>query len=418
MVTHGGTRRRWIHGGAGLWLALIAACAQVEAPPGGPIDEVPPRLIAVVPDSGAVGVGGLSVLRFAFSEKMEKADAVRWLVLYPPVPVRKTSWHGLREAEVQLESPLPADTVVVIEMLAGMKDAHGLPGLQARRYPIATGGVLPGGEITGSLILEDKPLAGGVVTLRAAAADTLDWTRRPVVRRAVADTLGRYRFSWLAPGGPYLVQAMRDDNSNLRADEGEAQRLLPDTVQVTAETPSVDLGQAIVYLPTAPGRLVGRLAARPPLAGPVIAFTLKFADPDTGWSPAPQAAGGKAGTAVPDTGLASLPKAGPGLVRAIFFVDASGDSLLSAIPLAAADSSGAWVLEPWALVDSLLVPPGLEAAFPAPVWPDTLTTWPAPIAAPDSSQAAPDSSQAAPDSLLAPPDTLRSAPPDTSGGER
>jgi hypothetical protein len=405
MTTWGGIGRRWARAGTGLWLVLIAACAQMEAPPGGPVDDVPPRLIAAVPDSGAVGLGGLTSLRFAFSEKMERADAVRWLAVYPPVPVRATHWHGLREAEVEFASPLPADTVVVIELLGGMKDAHGMAGRGARRYPIATGSVLPAGEIAGSLVLEAKPLVGGVVVLRAAGGDTLDWTQRPVLRRAVADSLGHYRFSWLAPGGPYLVQALRDGNGNLRADEGEAQRLLPDTVRVTAEAPRVDLGQAVVYLPTAPGRLVGRLAGRPAQGGPIVAFTLKIAEPDSGWRPAPQARGTKAGTAVPDTGLATVPGAGPGLVRAIFFVDASGDSLLSAVPAAAADSAGAWILEPWALVDSLEVTPGLDAPFPAPVWPDTLTSWPAPVAAADTSQAAA-------------PDTLRSARPDSAGGGR
>ncbi len=412
MDAGGDTTRRWAQTGAGLWLALVAACAQVEAPPGGPVDDVPPRLIAATPDSGAVGLAGLSVLRFAFSEKMEKADAYRWLSLYPPVPVRKTSWHGLREAVVELESSLPADTVVVVEVMGGLKDAHGLAGQQSRRYPLSTGGALPTGEITGTLVLDDKPLASGVVLLRAAGGDTLDWLDRPVLRRAVADSLGRYRFAWLAPGGPYLVQAMRDGNGNLRGDEGEAQRLLPDSVVVTAEAPRVDLGQTTVYQPNAPGRLVGRLAGRPALAGPVVAFSLKIGEPDTGWTPAPQVGRGKAGAAVPDTGLAVIPGAGPGLVRAIFFVDASGDSLLSAIPAAPADSAGAWVLEPWALVDSLLVPPGLEALFPAPVWPDTLTSWAAPAAAPDAAAAPADSLQTTGS------DTLQIAPSDTSGGER
>ncbi len=395
MDPRGDSGRRWLRMGAGLWLALVAACAQVEAPPGGPVDELPPRLIAAVPDSGAAGLGqGVSVLRFTFSEKMERADAYRWLTLYPPVAVRKTTWHGLREAEVQLESPLPADTVVVVELLGNLKDAHGLAGKQARRYPLATGSALPGGEISGSLILDDKPLAGGVVVLRSAAADSLEWSLRPALRRAVADSLGRFRFAWLEPGGPYLVQAMRDGNGNLRADEGEAQRLLPDTVLVTAEQPNVDLGATTVYQPNAPGLLVGRLAGRPALPGPVYAFTLKIVEPDTGWTPAPQDPRATPGTAVPDSGLATLPEAGPGLVRAIFFVDASGDS----------DSSGAWALEPWALVDSLDVPPGLDAPFPAPVWPDTLTSWPAPVAAPDS--------------LAAPADTTRAAEPDTTGGGR
>jgi hypothetical protein len=410
-----GSRRQWTTLGAGLGLALLAGCAQMEAPPGGPRDEVPPRLIAASPDSGASNLAGVSVLRFSFSEKMEKADAMRWLALYPPVPVRKTSWHGLRDAEVWLESPLPADTVVVVELLGGMKDAHGVAGRLARRYPLATGAALPAGEIAGTLVLDGKPLAGGVVLLRAADGDTLDWIQRPLLRRAVADSLGRYQLPWLETGGPYLVQVVRDANGNLRADEGEAQRLLPDSVRVTDAEPRVDLGRTVVYLPTAPGQLVGRLGARPSLAGSVLAFTLKIAETDTGWTPAPQAAGTRGGVAIPDTGLASIPGAGPGPVRAIFFVDATGDSLLSAMPAAPPDSAGAWVLEPWALVDSLEVAPGMDTPFPSPVWPDTLTAWTPPTAATrDSTRAAapPDSSRAAA------PDSLRGARPDSAGGER
>lgn len=387
---------------------LIVACAQMEAPPGGPVDDVPPRLVAASPDSGATGVDTLTVLRFTFSEKMEKADAIRWLSLFPSVPVRKTRWHGLREAEVHLAAPLPADTVVVVEVLSGLRDAHGVPGRGGRRYPISTGGALPTGEITGDLVKDDKPLAGGVVLLRSAAADTLEWSQRPVLRRAVADTLGRYRFTWLNAGGPYLVQALHDANANLRADEGEAQRLVPDTALVVGDGARVDLGRTIVYAPSTPGRLVGRLGPRPARPGAVFAFTQKIAENDTGWTPAPQPRG-TVNTAVPDTAAAIIPEAGPGLTRAIFFVDASGDSVLSAIPAAAADSAGAWVLEPWALVDSLLVEPGLDAPFPAPVWPDTLTAWVPPGPAAPDSAAAPDSTR------VVAPDTLRTAPPDTGG---
>jgi hypothetical protein len=193
-------------------------------------------------------------------------------------------------------------------------------------------------------------------------------------------------------------------------------------VLVTAELPVVDLGQTTVYAPNAPGQLVGRLAARPALAGPVLAFTLKIAEVDSAWPPAPQAPGSKAAAAIPDTGLALIPRAGPGLVRAIFFVDASGDSLLSAIPAAAADSAGAWVLEAWALVDSLEVTPGMDTLFPAPVWPDTLTAWSSPVAAPDTTTPGTTTpgtttpGTTAADTTAAGADSLRVAPADTTGG--
>jgi hypothetical protein len=72
----------------------------------------------------------------------------------------------------------------------------------------------------------------------------------------------------------------------------------------------------------------------------------------------------------------SIPDAGPGLVRLIFFVDADGDSLFSLLPGTDADpDSGRWYFEPYAVDDSLTVEPGLTSPFPAPVFGDTLAVW-------------------------------------------
>ncbi len=99
-----------------LSLALAAACAIVEPPLGGPIDRTPPYLVSVEPDSGAVGLDGRKVLRFRFSEKMDRAQANSWLRLFPKQEIKKTKWHGATEAEVILMDPLPSDTVIVVEI--------------------------------------------------------------------------------------------------------------------------------------------------------------------------------------------------------------------------------------------------------------------------------------------------------------
>ncbi len=379
-------------------LALCLACADPQAPPGGPMDRTPPWLMAASPDSDQVALRDLQTLRFTFSEKMDRQDAFRWLSLYPRITAQKTSWHGAREATVTLETPLPSDTVVVFELMPSLKDAHGVPLVHGRTWAVATADSLPVGVITGSLVKDNKPLADGVIELFSVPPESLRYFQQPLLRRAVTDSAGTFRFPWLpVPGGPYLVRAFADANHDRRPADNEAQRLLPDTVRVTVAAPSIDLGVTAVYDPNAPGQLRGRLAGRPAWPGSVLAFVLKIADSDTGWAPGPVARGGTPAAVVPDTGVVEIPRAGPGLVRAVFFVDVDADSALSAMPAVPGDTLGAWVLEPWALVDSLTVEPGLTTRFPSPVWPDTLTPWASPLAvAADSLAAQPDSTAAAP----------------------
>lgn len=370
-------------------------------PGGGPVDETPPWLTVAAPESASTGHGAIDELRFEFSEKMDRQGAFRWLRIYPRQTIRSTRWQAARIARVQLETPLPADTVVVIEILPGMKDSHGVPQSRGRMWAIATGDSLPDGELTGSLVLERKPLIGGVVELLPAGPDTVRLAQRPVLRRATTDSTGIYRLRWLpAAGERWLLRTYDDRNRNWRPDENEAQRLWPDTLSLTADLPRQELGLRELFPPTAPGTLEGGLDRRPAGPGQVFAFVSGIAEGDTGHAPQPQQRTATANQAVPDTGRFTLTDAGPGLVRAIFFVDVDADSLLSAI---GAPEDTLWFLEPWAVVDSITVEPGLPSSIPAPVWPDTLTPWPAPVE-PDT---------AAADTLaVGVPDTLETTPPE------
>ena len=119
--------------GALLVCLLAGACAVVEAPPGGPPDLTAPRLAAVTPDSGAVALGEVRTLRLTFTEKMTRQPAEGWLHFYPAQRIRSTNWHGAREAEVELFEPLPADTVVVVEIAGALQDAHKVKARESRR---------------------------------------------------------------------------------------------------------------------------------------------------------------------------------------------------------------------------------------------------------------------------------------------
>jgi hypothetical protein len=116
---------------------------------------------------------------------------------------------------------------------------------------------------------------------------------------------------------------------------------------------------------------------------------MAIGEEDSGWVPKPQVSPPPQMQVLPADEPVTFDDLEPGLVRLIFFVDADSDSLFTLLP-AAAEDSFRWYFEPHALVDSLVVEPGLESPFQFPQFPDTLTPWvpeaPADLASPDTAQ--------------------------------
>jgi hypothetical protein len=362
---------------AGALAALSASCATVQAPPGGPVDKEPPQLVATAPDSGMVGLGALRVLRFLFSEKMEPQAPASFLRLYPEVEIAGAKWYGRREVEVRLAQPLPADTVIVVEVTKNLKDAHRVSGDRNYRFPIATADAIPGGAITGQLVLGDKPLLNGVVELFGAGPETLAAVTAPILRRAETDSLGRYHLAWLpAPGGPWRLRFFADSDGDGRRGEKEATRSLPRSVELEPQAPRLDLGLTLLYDPSTPGRLIAAAADSLRWPGELKGWVMAISEEDTGWAPALSESAPSGTIDLPRSGAWIWDQAGPGLVRVIVFVDADGNGRLSRLPGAGASSQArAWYWEPFALADSLTVEPGLESSFATPGFPATLTRW-------------------------------------------
>lgn len=387
---------------------LLVACAVVEAPPGGPVDLTPPRLAAAFPESGSVAVGPVRTFRLSFSEKMTRQPAEGWLHFYPAQRIRSTSWKGAQVAEVELFEPLPADTVVVVEVTASLQDAHKVKSRGSRRYPLATGAALPGGRLAGALVMGDSAVTNGVLELFAVPPDTVEYFQQPLLRRTVTDEAGHWSFDWLpAPGGPWLVRAFSDNDANLRAGDREAQRVVPDTLRLSAEKPAIEVGVLTLYSHGTPGLLRVPAFDRSGWPGTWAAWPLAVTENDTGWTPGVQPAGPRDRRASPlvpeaETLVADVPS---GAVRVVVFADVNGDSLLGDVTgdlLRALATAAGWpdtlraasYLEPWWLVEGLQVPPGLAAALRMPAQPPTFTA----RAVPDSAH----TTGTAPDSTATP----------------
>ncbi len=395
---------------APVWLLVIAvlltACAVMEPPPGGAVDMTRPHLVFMIPDSASTGLGTTDVLNLTFSEKMDRVSAVTWLHFFPDQRIRQTKWHGATRAEIILEYPLPADTVIVVEIAAGMKDAHRVKNRRGRRYPISTGDSIPTGRISGVLVMADSAVTNGVVELYNVPPDTLEYFQQDLLRRTVTDKTGAYSFDWLPnPGGPWLVRAYADANGDLRPGEKEAQRLLPDTLSLTSGVNESVAGVTTLYSHDAPGRLQVSPFTPAAYAGLTMAWTMKITDLDSGWVPIPTE---QANIAWLDpTAESPVAEVKPGPNRLIVFVDVDGDSLFSGVPdsllgalpdslrTVMADSAVTHFLEPWLLVEGIEVVPGLDTEVRLTETAYSLTPWtPPPV--PDL----PDSLAAGVDSLL------------------
>ena len=354
-----------------LLLCLVAACATVEPPTGGPPDTIPPQLLSAFPDSGSVGLTGVDRLILEFSEKVQPVAAERILKFYPDLEVRRSKWKGRRRLTVELLDTLPADTVIVVELTAGYTDMHRVKSPVTRTIVLATSDSLPTGQIRALVTLDNEPVDGAVIELYALPHDSVSWdyetwVPKDPLRRASSDTTGWVTLDWLpTPGGPWLLRFFADSNHDMRAQENEAQRLWPRSWNLDADNEQLALGTMSLFTPSTAGRLIAT-SLDSTWNTSVYGWSEVIAESDTGlvFLHRTQPARGQIPVAFNDSTI--WDPAGPNLCRLTLFADVDGDSMWSVLPDSSAVDTVTWWWEPFAVLDSLNVEPGRPLAIALP----------------------------------------------------
>jgi hypothetical protein len=203
---------------AGLLLGALAGCASVGAPPGGPPDTAPPRIISIKPESGAVVPNFKDELVIQFDETIDEQPGTRsgggaetglaQQVLLSPVAGRvNVRWHRSRVTVKPREGW--KNRVYRLEVLPGFYD------LRRNRFDSSATVLFTTGPEIGHARL------GGIA---------LKWVEQSILQRAVieavplpdsvgyltlADSGGQFNLENLRPG-PYIVYAWADDNNDRR----------------------------------------------------------------------------------------------------------------------------------------------------------------------------------------------------------
>ena len=197
---------------------VVAACASPGMPPGGPPDVAAPQIVAIVPDSGRVGVTPREVI-FRFDEVVnERPQSVTTLadlfLISPRDGAPRVSWNR-DEIAVRPRGDWRPNTTYTVTMMGGLADIRGNVRNAGASTFFSTGPTVPRTRITGQVFdwVGGAPAIGALLEAYVPPDSALAYV-------AVSDSGGRFALLHLPPGR-YLVRAIVDRNKNRGIDAGE-----------------------------------------------------------------------------------------------------------------------------------------------------------------------------------------------------
>jgi Bacterial Ig-like domain len=212
------------HGLGALALLFVLACARMGAPPGGPEDKVPPKLLATVPESVGVYPGWKHDVEFRFDEVISEGsspsqgfgtgDLEKLILLSPSSRIPVINWKRDRLTLHPREGWQP-NRVYRVQLLPGLMDLRRNRLDTTLVLTFSTGGALPTDTLRGIVI---DWVAG-----RVAPLALVELVLRPdsLVYRTLTDSGGRYAIGPL-PRGEYTVYGAIDQNHDLRREQRES----------------------------------------------------------------------------------------------------------------------------------------------------------------------------------------------------
>ena len=215
--------------------ALLLACASVGAPPGGPPDKEPPKIVSVKPESGAVVPDFHGDAQIQFDDVIDEmaggggagsVSGLAKLVLLSPVAGRvKVGWHRTRVSIKPKEGW--KRRVYRLEILPGFTDLRRNRNDSGKTMLFSTGPEIGHARIGGIALkwIEQTVLLRALIEA-VPLPDSVGYL-------TMADSGGQFNLTNLQPGR-YIVYATADENGDRRRSLREAY----DSVEVTLDSSS------------------------------------------------------------------------------------------------------------------------------------------------------------------------------------
>lgn len=201
-----------------LFALLLAACASLGTPDGGPYDEEPPVLLNATPVLNATGVT-LPKITLEFDENIKLENAFENVVVSPPqIQMPEIKYNG-KKVMVELFDSLRPNATYSVDFGSAIVDNNEGNPLENFAYVFSTGDNIDTLAVSGTVLNAEnlEPVKGMVVGLHSCLDDSA-FSKLPFERVSRTDSRGRFTIKGIAPG-KYRVYALSDANQNYCFDQ-------------------------------------------------------------------------------------------------------------------------------------------------------------------------------------------------------
>lgn len=213
---------------------LVAACASIGRPEGGPRDRVPPEFVHANPAPGATKVDRTKFDIF-FNENVKLEDASNKIVVSPAQKQTPAISSNGRRVSVELRDTILPNTTYTIDFSDAIRDLNEGNILDGYAIDFSTGEEIDSLRISGMVFQARnlEPAQGMVVGVYSNLADSAI-SKLPMERVAKTNQYGQFTIRGLKPG-TYNIFALDDKNHDWHWDRSENIAFFPVTVSPSAE---------------------------------------------------------------------------------------------------------------------------------------------------------------------------------------
>lgn len=234
--------------------ALLAACASIGRPDGGPRDVDPPQYVWSNPVPGTVNFSGNKISIY-FDENVQLDDPASKVAISPAQIQQPTLFANGRRVDVELKDSMMSNTTYTIDLADAVKDLNEGNVLDGFALDFSTGPEIDSLGISGMVLKarDLEPAQGMLVGVYMSDADSCI-TTRPFERIARTNQLGEFTVRNLKPG-KYQIFALNDMNRDYHWDRSEDVAFMSELV--VPEIDNVEVTDTV-----APDSLVRRTVTR------------------------------------------------------------------------------------------------------------------------------------------------------------
>jgi hypothetical protein len=197
-------------------LFFFFQCASKGIPGGGPVDNIPPRIVCTYPEADSTNISNINKIEIHFSERMNEPVVEKSIFISPPLKY-KIKWSGGDELKLIVTDTLRSNQTYVITLGAGAEDFHKNRMKSSYQFAFSTGDKIDRGEISGKVYDITPKESFYIYAYRIINIDSLNPSYNIADFLTMPDDEGNFNLSYLAEGF-YRVFVIEDQNSNLLLD--------------------------------------------------------------------------------------------------------------------------------------------------------------------------------------------------------